>query len=96
MLETKLRASKMKLLMLEMKLHPYGAMEVQALEWGWKVCKMGLKKKGDDSFKNPPQMKLLQVVGLGGRIALHPKRTGAGMGPGRLLHWEEPIIMSRN
>jgi hypothetical protein len=26
----------------------------------------GFEKKGDVSFKNPPQMKLLQVVGLGG------------------------------
>jgi hypothetical protein len=49
-----------------------------------------LKKKGDVSFKNPPQMKLLQVVGLGGWIALHLKRTGAGRGAGRLLHWEGP------
>jgi hypothetical protein len=62
----KLHTSKTKLLVLEVKLHPSGGMELPALEWGWKVCKKGLKKKGDVSFKNPPQMKLLQVVGLGG------------------------------
>ncbi len=49
-LETKLLASKTKLLMLEVKLHPSGGMALPALEWGWKVCKMGLKKKGDVSF----------------------------------------------
>jgi len=44
-LETKLQTSKTKLLVLEVKLHPSGGMELPALEWGWKVCKMGLKKK---------------------------------------------------
>ncbi len=52
---------------------------LHALEWGWQVCKTGLKKKGKKKghfFKNPGKMKLLQVVGqpkVGGRIALHPK-----------------------
>jgi hypothetical protein len=43
-------------------------MELQALEWGWKVCKMGLKKRGDDSFKNPPPNEMKQVVGFGVNI----------------------------
>jgi hypothetical protein len=38
---------------------------LQALKWGWKVCKTSLKKKIQKRgfFKNPLRMNLLQVVG---------------------------------